>query len=513
MTKERQHARSRQGGIKLGDPRYRISPGRTEPIARSFTEFLGGPLGRFSQVGTQRWWTPLRLLVTVALSFLSLAYMTKANCLHGNEVAGTAQLDWSGNKQYVSACYTDIIPLYSGRGLDQPGFPYAYSWQEGGVTRYMEYPVLTGIFQWIMAAITRLGYPAIHAMFPSVPEVSFYFTITALTMALVWGAVVAMLAELAGNRVWDVVLVAASPLVVVHAFTNWDILAIAAAIGALVAFRRHHLVITGVLIGVGTSFKLWPAFLLGALLIVALRSKKLRAWLVLAAGALVTWLIINVPVMLAYPNAWSEFLRLNSQRGWEWTTIYAVLSREFGWSGLDPAGKAPVNLNILTLLLFVAACVGIAVLGLCARRRPRVAELVFLIVAAFLLINKVWSPQYSLWLVPLAVLALPRWRLIFAWGLIDAATWPILMWHLLGAENKGAPAGLLDLFILGRDGLILIIAVMVIRQMLGKTVDKVSRDHGGCDPLARPFDCYDRWTLSSKRSQLDNTTEREAMKS
>ena len=30
----------------------------------------------------------------------------------------------------------------------------------------------------------------------------------------------------------------------------------------------------------------------------------------------------------------------------------------------------------------------------------------FLIVAAFVITNKVYSPQYSLWLVPLAVLAL-----------------------------------------------------------------------------------------------------------
>ncbi|KEX89365.1 glycosyltransferase 87 family protein [Corynebacterium pseudotuberculosis] len=511
MTKERKDAR--RGSLKLGDSRYRVSPGSNEPIARSFIEFLGGPLGRFSQVGTQRWWTPLRLLVTIALSFLSLGYMAKANCLHGNEIAGVAQLDWSGNKQYVSACYSDIIPLYSGRGLDRPGFPYAFSWQENGLTRYMEYPVLTGIFQWIMAMVARLGYPVIQAVFPGVPEVSFYFTVTALVMALLWAAVVAMLAELAENRVWDVVLVAASPLVIVHAFTNWDILAIAAAIGALLAFRRHHLVIAGVLIGVGTSHKLWPVFLLGALFIVALRSKKLRTWFVLSAGAAAAWLIINVPVMLTYPDAWGEFLRLNSQRGWEWTTIYAVLSREFGWSGLDPAGVAPTNLNMVTLLLFIAACVGIAVLGLRVRRQPRIAELVFLIVAAFLLINKVWSPQYSLWLVPFAALALPYWRLIFAWGLIDAATWPILMWHLLGAENKGAPAWLLDLFILGRDGLIIIIAVLVIRQMLGKSVDKVSRDHAGRDPLAGPFGCQDRCGSGSKHPQSGNKIEGKELKS
>jgi len=55
------------------------------------------------------------------------------------------------------------------------------------------------------------------------------------------------------------------------------------------------------------------------------------------------------------------------------------------------------------------------VLGLNAPRRPRVAQLGFLVVAAFLIVNKVYSPQYVLWLLPLAVLARPRWRDLLIW--------------------------------------------------------------------------------------------------
>ena len=60
-------------------------------------------------------------------------------------------------------------------------------------------------------------------------------------------------------------------------------------------------------------------------------------------------------------------------------------------------------------------------------------------VAAFLLTNKVWSPQYSLWLVPLAVLALPRWRLLLAWMTVDALVWAPRMLFYLGADKKGLP--------------------------------------------------------------------------
>ena len=115
------------------------------------------------------------------------------------------------------------------------------------------------------------------------------------------------------------------------------------------------------------------------------------------------------------------------------------------------------------------------------------AELVYLIVAAFLLFNKVWSPQYSLWLVVPAALALPRWRLVFSWALVDALVWPLLMWHMLGTDNKGIPHELLDVAIISRDALIIAMAVLVIRQMCGKTTDKVRDAHAGRDPLAGAF--------------------------
>ena len=57
-----------------------------------------------------------------------------------------------------------------------------------------------------------------------------------------------------------------------------------------------------------------------------------------------------------------------------------------------------------------AWCVGVLVLGLVAPATPRLAQLGFLVVAGFLLVNKVYSPQYVLWLLPLAVLARPRLR-------------------------------------------------------------------------------------------------------
>ncbi len=479
------------------DPARRVSPAATEPVAAGFIEFLGGPLGRFATVGRARWWTPLRTLIFTALIFLSFGFLSKASCLRGvRGENGAVSLDWSGQVQYTSACYNDIVPLFAGRGFDSAGFPYAFSWQEDGLTRYLEYPVLTGLFQGLMGWLSRMTWPLVDAL-PglTVAPASWYFALTALVMSAMWVLTIRFVAELAGNRIWDTVLVAASPVIIVHAFTNWDIPSILSVAAALLAVKRGHPLWAGVLIGAGTAFKLWPLYILGAYLVLAVRAGRFRPFLGMLGTAAVTWLVVNLPVMLAYPDAWREFLRLNSERGWEWTTIWAVISRESGWPGFDSGDGAPVILNAVTFLLFAGGCLAIAVFGLWTQRRPRVAELVFLIVACFLLVNKVWSPQYSLWLVIPAVLALPHWRLLLAWMTVELLVWPMTMWHLLGPEDNGVPPQLLDIVILTRDGLIVVMIVLVVRQMMGLIPDKVRDAHGGRDPLAGPFGEEDAFSL------------------
>ena len=60
-------------------------------------------------------------------------------------------------------------------------------------------------------------------------------------------------------------------------------------------------------------------------------------------------------------------------------------------------------------------------------------------VAAFLLTNKVWSPQFSLWLVPLAVLALPHRRILLTWMTIDALVWVPRMLYCTASRTAGCP--------------------------------------------------------------------------
>ena len=94
----------------------------------------------------------------------------------------------------------------------------------------------------------------------------------------------------------------------------------------------------------------------------------------------------------------------------------------------------------VALALFAALGVGIAVARPDHAGPPAAgATLPSSTVAAFLLTNKVWSPQYSLWLVPLAALALPHRRILLAWMTVDALVWVPRMYYYLGVGNKGVP--------------------------------------------------------------------------
>ena len=109
-------------------------------------------------------------------------------------------------------------------------------------------------------------------------------------------------------------------------------------------------------------------------------------------------------------------------------------------------------------------------------------------VAAFLLTNKVWSPQFSLWLVPLAVLALPHRRILLAWMTIDALVWSPRMLYLYGEQNRGLPEQWFTTTVLLRDIAVVVLIVLVIRQIRRPELDLV-RHHGAVDdPSGGVFD-------------------------
>ena len=464
-------------------PADRVAPTWTEPVAQRLSRPFGGPLGRHAQVGRQWFWTPLRVVLLLATLTLAAGFLFKAPCLQTYDTQNGPQLDWRNNRQYTAMCYTDIIPRYGMGDLAPDGvFPYKTAWREKAGTpqeqvRYMEYPVLTGLFQWVNAKIADGWSTLASAGWLPVMMISvLYFTISAFWLSAAWLTTVWALALLGGRRIWDAALAAVSPLVVVHAFTNFDTLATALGTAGLLAWSRRRPVLAGVLIGLGGAAKLYPLFFLGPILVLCLRSGRFREGLRTALAAAGGWLVLNLPILLLYPAGWHEFFRLNRERPADPDSLYNALSYFTGWTGFDgplQSGQSPVVLNAVRAALFLLACLGIAWLALAAPARPRVAQLCFLVVAVFLLTNKVWSPQYSLWLVPLAVLAIPRWRLLLSWMIVDALVWAPRMYYYLGIGNKGLPEGWFLGAVVLRDVLVVLLCVLVVREVLDPARDRV----------------------------------------
>jgi uncharacterized membrane protein len=353
----------------------------------------------------------------------------------------------------------------------------------------MEYPVLTGLLQYVVMRGTKTWVAVTDDTGPpDPPEVVVYFVLMALVLALAWLAAVLATVPLLGRRRWDVVLIALSPLVIVHVFTNFDALAVALCSGGMLAWTRRRPTLAGVLLGLGAAAKLYPLFILGPLLLLGLRTGRLGSWGRAATAAVGAWLVVNAPIALLYPQGWREFFRLNSTRPADHDTVYFAFRVLFGWQGFDgplSANTAPVILNRVSLLLFAVICLAVAAIAWTAPVRPRVASLSFLVVAGFLLTNKVWSPQYSLWLVPLAVLAVARWKPILLWMGVDAAVWYPRMQYFLTFDERTTKVFVSGVLL--RDVLVLALCAVVVRDIYRPAKDPV-RQAGDDDPCGGIFE-------------------------
>jgi uncharacterized membrane protein len=141
-----------------------------------------------------------------------------------------------------------------------------------------------------------------------------------------------------------------------------------------------------------------------------------------------------------------------------------------------------LNAVVSVLLLLFAA--GVAWLTLAAPVRPRVPQIAFLLVAGFLELNKVWSPQYSLWLVPLAVLARPKWRSLLIWQVTEAVVWGITMLDYLGVQNRGLRVQWFFMTVGIRDVVVAVLMALVVRDILYPDRDVVRTSWLGVDDPA-----------------------------
>ncbi|HEY3630974.1 MAG TPA: hypothetical protein VGL21_08740, partial [Jatrophihabitantaceae bacterium] len=235
--------------------------------------------------------------------------------------------------------------------------------------------------------------------------------------------------------------------------------------------------------------KLYPILLLVPIAILAIRTARYRAAIWCAVATAAAWLAVNLPIAAGYYPGWREFYSFSADRDAEASTFWFI-GRYLAKTGIGngyPPGWSPPGVAVAAVLLLALA--GVAAAGLLAPVRPRLAQLAFLAVLAFLLTTKVWSPQYSLWLVPLIALARPRWRITLLWQFSEIVAWVMTLLWLLGFDpnGHGIDYSWLMFALIIRDCFLFVLAGLVIYEMWHPEVDVV-RASGLDDPGGGPFD-------------------------
>ena len=282
------------------------------------------------------------------------------------------------------------------------------------------------------------------------------------------------------DRPWDAMMLAASPCLAAAALINWDLLPVALTALAMLSWSRSKPALTGVLLGLGIAAKLYPGLLIGPLFLLCLRGRRMPDFVTTLCTTILSWGAVNLPVLLLAPDAWQSFWAFNSDRGGDLGSIWYVLSL---------AGYEVQNLNAVSAGLFALCCLAIGVLIIMAPRRPRFGAMAFLVLVAFLLTNKVYSPQYVLWLLPLLILARPQWRdwLIFTAG--ELIYFVAIWWHLGGLLTPGDSSAdrIYWLAVLIRLSTQSWVAIMVVRDAVRPEFDPVRAD-GRDDPTGGVLD-------------------------
>ncbi|CAN2230429.1 COG5650 Predicted integral membrane protein [Candidatus Nanopelagicaceae bacterium] len=293
---------------------------------------------------------------------------------------------WAGPDQYIHACYSDFPALFSERAFGKG------EWAFSGGDQAVEYPVLQGVVMWATAKVSPDG------------PVS-YFNFSAILIALLFIASSYLVYRIKPD---NALLYTLAPTGALSLFINWDLWAIVTTLLAIYWFDRKQDLASAAILGVSIATKFFPVVLLLPILIILIRREEIKKAITYLAISLGTFIAINIPFALTTPTGWWRFYDLNLHREADWGSLWYALS-VFG-----------VNLNHINYLAILTLLIGITVVAiflLQTREILTLAESSLFIFIVLMTVSKVYSPQYVLWLTPLAVLALRDKRdLSWFWG-------------------------------------------------------------------------------------------------
>ena len=289
---------------------------------------------------------------------------------------------WGVPDVYVHACYSDITALYSERGMNDHTFPYS------SATNSVEYPVITGLVMWGTSyLVSDHNNPYRNYFDLNIALLAFFFIGTVIVIYKI-------------NPEFSYLLPLA-PAVVASLFINWDLWAVAAAVLSLYLFKVERYNLSALSLGIAIATKFFPIVFLFPIALLFASKGKLKEFLKYISITVATWLLVNLPIAATNYQGWSRFYKMNFSREAGWGSV---------WYGITALGGKVLALNYISILITIILIAALAIFYLdISQTRTHFQNLtlmIFLTMAAFTSVNKVYSPQYILWLTPFAVLAM-----------------------------------------------------------------------------------------------------------
>jgi uncharacterized membrane protein len=203
---------------------------------------------------------------------------------------------------------------------------------------------------------------------------------------------------------------------------------------AIYWFDRKAEIASAVALGIAISTKFLPIFLLIPIAIIFFRQERIAKFFTYVAIVVTTFSVINLPVALTTPQGWWRFYDLNLNRGSDWGSV---------WYALSNVGLDLTHQNYLSVLCLLIGITALTIYLLQLRDVPKLAHIAIFVMIIVMAVSKVYSPQYVLWLTPLAVIAMIDKRELTVFWFWQGAemAYHLAIWQHL-AQVTGAKFGL-----------------------------------------------------------------------
>lgn len=253
-----------------------------------------------------------------------------------------------------------------------------------------EYPVGAVIIHWLLTPFYK-----------NVPQFLFLYGLIMFFFDICITIYIFLIARLEKRKglLWIIGIWLFSPTVIVLNPVRFDIIPALICLMAYYYWRKGGTILPGILLGLGTSIKWFPLFLIIPIVLNEFfinRNPKKAIKFSLLSG--LSYLVINIPFIFlnitryGSLEAWLSPFREQLNRFSYPDTIVGLINKF--WPHID-VGIWPLVITIVVMSIVIALY-----------RNINVIKKYILLCIAFLLFNTVYSPQFHLWFIPFMVLCL-----------------------------------------------------------------------------------------------------------